>query len=149
MEQFSSGWKRNYYGKGDVIAYRLNRDGKPAMPGTSPVFGASITMLVYGEAFWPTYTSGDNTGLVATDSMKNFIQSETLNFPGYDLEAYCQFLAMKFLETYPQAEGAQVSATAIPYEGSVAFTPAGPDRATARVELRRTASSGRRAWSEP
>ena len=28
MEQFASGWKRNYYGKGDVIVYRLNRDGR-------------------------------------------------------------------------------------------------------------------------
>ena len=26
--QFASGWKRNYYGKGDVIVYRLNRDGR-------------------------------------------------------------------------------------------------------------------------
>ena len=25
MEQFASGWKRSYYGKGDVIVYRLNR----------------------------------------------------------------------------------------------------------------------------
>ena len=39
-------------------------------------------MLVYGEAFWPTYTTGDNTGLIATDSMKNFIQRETLHFVG-------------------------------------------------------------------
>ncbi len=30
MEQFASGWKRSYYGKGDVIAYRLNRDGVTA-----------------------------------------------------------------------------------------------------------------------
>ena len=29
MEQFASGWKRNYYGKGDVIVYRLDRDGAP------------------------------------------------------------------------------------------------------------------------
>ena len=27
MERFASGWKQNYYGKGDVIVYRLNRDG--------------------------------------------------------------------------------------------------------------------------
>ena len=54
MEQFASGWKRSYYGKGDVIVYRLNRDGKsPA--GGSPVFGANILMLLYGDAFWPTY----------------------------------------------------------------------------------------------
>ena len=52
----------------------------------SPVFGASVLMLVYGDAFWPTYTTGDNTGLIATDSMKNFIQRETMNFDGNDLE---------------------------------------------------------------
>ncbi len=75
--QFASGWKRSYYGKGDIIVYRLNRDGKtPA--GASPVFGANITILVYGDAFWPTYTTGDNTGLIATDSMKNFVQREML-----------------------------------------------------------------------
>ena len=81
MEQFASGWKRNYYGKGDVIVYRLHRDGM-APAGQSPVFGANVKMLIYGDAFWPTYTTGDNTGLIATDSMKNFIQRETLNFTG-------------------------------------------------------------------
>ena len=109
MEQFASGWKRNYYGKGDVIVYRLNRDGRvPA--GASPVFGANVLMLLYGDAFWPTYTTGDNTGLIATDSMKNFIQRETMNFDGYDLEGYCRFLATTFLAKYPQVEGIQVSA---------------------------------------
>lgn len=141
MEQFASGWKRSYYGKGDVIVYRLNRDGKtPA--GQSPVFGATVKMLVYGDAFWATYTTGDNTGLIATDSMKNFIQRETLNYTGGDLEDYCRFLASRFMETYPQVEGTQVSAVEIPYasiaEGGPAFAPAGPERATARVELNRS-----------
>ena len=72
-------------------------------------------MLVYGDAFWPTYTTGDNTGLIATDSMKNFIQRETMNFAGDDLEDYCRFLATKFLAKYPQVEGIQVSAVEIPY----------------------------------
>jgi len=138
METFASGWKRNYYGKGDVIVYRLNRDGK-APDGQSPVFGASVLMLVYGDAFWPTYTTGDNTGLIATDSMKNFIQRETLNFEGADLEDYCRFLAAKFIGTYPQVEGVQVSAVEIPHEGirngGVAFAPSGPERATARIEI--------------
>ena len=136
MEQFASGWKQHYYGKGDVIVYRLNRDGR-APAGQSPVFGASVLMLVYGDAFWPTYASGDNTGLIATDSMKNFIQRETLNFTGEDLAEYCGFLAETFLKKYSQAEGAQVSAVEIPYEGiesNTAFAPSGPDRATARVE---------------
>ena len=69
MNAFTSGPKRNYYSKGDVIVYRLYRDGRP-----NPVFGASVKLLIYGDAFWQTYTTGDNTGLVATDSMKNFIQ---------------------------------------------------------------------------
>ena len=60
--------------------------------GQSPVFGANVLLLVYGDAFWKTYTEGDNSGLVATDSMKNFIQRETMNFDGNDLEEYCRFL---------------------------------------------------------
>ena len=139
MEQFFSGFKRNYYGKGDVTAYRLHRSGRvPA--GRQPVFGANVLMLLYGEAFWPTYTTGDNTGLVATDSMKNFIQRETCNFAGFDLEEYCQFLSDKFLATYPHTERVQVSATEVPYVSTgagAAFAPTGPERATARVEIGR------------
>jgi urate oxidase / 2-oxo-4-hydroxy-4-carboxy-5-ureidoimidazoline decarboxylase len=144
MHNFASGRKRNYYGKADVIAYRLNRDGL-APPGALPVFGANVTLLIYGDSFWPTYETGDNTGLIATDSMKNFIQRETLNFPGYDLESYCRFLAARFLETYPHVEGAQITATAIPYQpiagGNVAFAPSGPEAPTARLELRRSGAT--------
>ena len=132
--QFASGWKRSYYGKGDVLVYRLNRDGKT-------VFGANITILIYGDAFWSTYTTGDNTGLIATDSIKNFVQREMLNYEGADLEDCCRFLGAKFLATYPQVEGVQMSAAAIPYaalpNSDVAFAPAGPDCATARLELNR------------
>jgi len=137
MQQFASGSKQNYYGKGDVIVYRLNRD--TAGTTQQPVFGANVLMLVYGKAFWATYTTGDNTGLIATDSMKNFIQRETLNYTGNDLEDYCWFLAATFMATYPQVEGIQVSASEVAYaplNRNVGFVPAGPDRATARVELR-------------
>jgi len=139
MRQFASGWKRSYYGKADVIVYRLNRDGKNA--AGEPIFGANITILVYGDAFWPTYTTGDNTGLVATDSMKNFVQRESLNYQGSDLEDCCRFLGAKFLANYPQVEGVQMSAVEIPYDAlpnsEVAFTPTGPERAFARLELNR------------
>ncbi len=141
MQEFSSGWKRSYYGKGDVTVYRLQRDARSPQ-GQSPVFGASVLMLLYGDAFWPTYVTGDNTSLVATDSMKNFIQRETLNFAGSDLESYTRFLAEKFMHKYPQTEGIQVSATEVPYApvpgGAMAFAPAGPERATARIELQRS-----------
>ncbi len=140
MSQFASGWKRSYYGKADVIAYRLKRDGRTAA-GTSPVFGANIAILIYGDAFWSTYTTGDNTGLIATDSMKNFVQREVLNYEGPDLEDCCRYLGAKFLATYPQVEGVQMSAVEIPYSAlpnsNVAFAPGGPECATARLELNR------------
>jgi len=140
MHSFASGEKRNYYGKADVVVYLLHRDGAPP-----PVFGANVTMLLYGDAFWPTYTTGDNANLVATDSMKNFIQREALNFEGAHLESFCSFLAEKFLRTYPHTEGIQVSASEIPYNaiagGNVAFAPGGPDRAFACIELRQDGSA--------
>jgi urate oxidase len=139
LNRFASGPKLHYYGKGDVIAYRLNRDGRAPL-GKSPVFGANVLLLVYGETFWKTYTEGNNTGLIATDSMKNFIQRETIDFTGNDLEEYCRFLGEKFLLTYAQVEGLQISATEIPYAPmghDVAFVPSGPDSAFARLEITR------------
>jgi urate oxidase/2-oxo-4-hydroxy-4-carboxy-5-ureidoimidazoline decarboxylase len=73
--------------------------------------------------------------------MKNFIQLETMNFGGNDLEAYCRFLGDAFLAKYAQVEGLQVSAAEIAYApigGSVAFVPSGPDTAMARLELNRS-----------
>jgi urate oxidase len=152
LNRFASGSKRHYYGKGDVIAYRLKRDGTPAT-GDNPVFGANVLLLLYGDAFWNTYTEGDNSGLIATDSMKNFIQRETMNFGGNDLEDYCRFLGDKFLAKYAQVEGLQISASEIryaPIRGNVAFAPSGPDAATARLEIDRTgiveAASGVRGF---
>ena len=152
MHSFASGFRRHYYGKGDVTVYRLHRDGNgPA--GQSPVFGATVTLVIYGEAFWQTYVSGDNTGLVATDSMKNFIQRETLNFQGGDLEGLCRFLGNAFLARYSHVEGLQIAAEEIPYDRigeSAAFTPGGPERAVARLEITRTgiseAASGLRGF---
>ena len=140
MNHFASGPKPHYYGKGDVSAYRLHRDGRTP-ENQSPVFGANVLMLLYGDAFWKTYTDGDNTGLIATDSMKNFIQRETMNFDGFHLEEYCRFLGDKFLRTYAQVEGLQISASAIPFLAlgqGVGFVPAGPERAMARLEMNRS-----------
>jgi urate oxidase len=84
--------------------------------------------------------------------MKNFIQRETMNYEGDDLAEYCRFLGKTFIDRYAQVEGVQVSAVEIPFQDAaplsadgstpaprVAFQPAGPERAVARVELTRTA----------
>lgn len=138
-----SGEKRSYYGKGETVVSLLRRD--PTVPGAevpegeSPILSAKVTLVIWGEAFWPTYTRGDNTGLVATDSMKNFVQRETLNYPGFRLSGLARFLGEKFLATYPQAEGLEVHAEEVPYEalGGGGFRPSpGPAR-TVRLWLGR------------
>jgi urate oxidase len=137
VERLTSGPNDHYYGKADVTVYRLIRDGS-AGPDGNPVFGANVKMLTWGGAFWPTYLRGDNTGLVATDSMKNFIQRETFNFAESGLENYCRFIGRRFLDAYEQVEGLQMTAVQLPYaglEGGVAFVPAGPDHAFARIEM--------------
>jgi urate oxidase len=137
VERLASGPNDHYYGKADVTVYRLIRDGSVGSDGT-PVFGANVKMLTWGGAFWPTYLRGDNTGLIATDSMKNFIQRETFGFTESGLENYCRFIGRKFLDAYPQVEGLQMTAVQLPYaglEGGVAFVPAGPDQAFARIEM--------------
>ena len=137
MERLTSGPNDHYYGKADVTVYRLIRDGS-VRPGSGAVFGANVKMLTWGGAFWPTYLRGDNTGLIATDSMKNFIQAHTFEFTDFGLENYCRFIGRRFLDTYPQVEGLQMTAVQLPYaglEGGVAFIPAGPDQAFARIEM--------------
>jgi urate oxidase len=130
--------QRAYYGKGDVLVYRLDRKA-------NTVFAANVRMLVYGDTFWATYTTGDNTGLIATDSMKNFIQRETLHFDKENLEDYCRFIGEKFLNRYPQVDGVQITATEIPYaalsQDGAAFAPSGPERAFARMELNRSGTA--------
>jgi urate oxidase / 2-oxo-4-hydroxy-4-carboxy-5-ureidoimidazoline decarboxylase len=137
VERLASGPNDHYYGKADVTVYRLIRDGR-ARAECSPVFGANVKMLTWGGAFWPTYLRGDNTGLIATDSMKNFIHVHTFDFTDFGLEDYCRFIGRRFLDTYPQVEGLQMTAVQLPYaglEGGVAFVPAGPDQAFARIEM--------------
>ncbi|NJK45434.1 MAG: urate oxidase [Pleurocapsa sp. SU_196_0] len=78
-------------------------------------------------------------GLIATDSMKNFVQRETLHYPGESLEGLVYFLGKKFLEKYPQAEGAELYAEEIPFEGAgtVALQPSGAARGSAHAWLAR------------
>jgi len=70
--------------------------------------------------------------------MKNFIHVHTFQFTDFGLEDYCRFIGRRFLDTYQQVEGLQMTAVQLPYaglEGGVAFVPAGPDQAFARIEM--------------
>ena len=154
-----------YYGKADVATYRTYAaplERIPAIPespfGGRPNFllAASIEVQVLGTAFLAAYTEGDNRLVVATDTMKNFIQRESLAFAGSTLEQWLLFIGRRFLETYPHMERLRVLGTEIPFEP--ALVPAGDgdgfrasavlfqrqhaDRSNARLELERTSDGG-------
>ena len=133
-----SGEKRSFYGKGEIIVYRLHRDHQVPQ-GESPILGVSVTLIAWGDAFWPTYTRGDNAGLIATDSMKNFVQREALTYPGFSLTGLAFFLADKFMRIYPQVEGAELHIEEVPFErlSGVGFRPSGGPRRSARLWLDR------------
>ena len=81
MRQLLSGHKQSYYGKGETVVYRLNRDYKTP-EAEKPLLAAKVTQVIWGDTFWKTYTHGDNTDLVATDSMKNFIKLRRVHARG-------------------------------------------------------------------
>ena len=55
---------------------------------------------MFGDNFLPAYTEGDNSAVVATDSMKNFILAKGLEYEGATLEGFLAELGRGFLETY-------------------------------------------------
>ena len=106
------------YGKAAVPVYRAY--GTP-LTGVRPVpessftgrentlMAAEVDVEVFGENFLPAYTEGDNSAVVATDSMKNFILRHALSYDGATLEGFLAGLGRGFLETYEDMTGVHVS----------------------------------------
>jgi urate oxidase / 2-oxo-4-hydroxy-4-carboxy-5-ureidoimidazoline decarboxylase len=114
-----------HYGKAEVSTYRTwaaPLTGVSAIPESAfvgrpnVVLAAEIDVQVMGEVFTAAYTEGDNSSVVATDTMKNFIHRESLVFRGSTLEGWLFFLGRRFLETYPQMERLRVSAEELRFE---------------------------------
>ena len=79
---------------------------------------AEIDVQVMGEAFTDAYTDGDNTNVVATDTMKNFIHRESLDFDGKTLEGWLFFIGRRFLETYEHMERLRMSGAEIRFDAA-------------------------------
>src|SRR5436853_7283916 len=89
------------YGKLHVPLYRVyaqpltgittipesNFTGRP-----NTIFALEVDVEVFGNNFLPAYTEGDNSNVVATDSMKNFILRQALTFEGSTLEGLLDLL---------------------------------------------------------
>lgn len=152
-----------HYGKAAVTVYRTHAAplrGLTAIPESpfdgrdNAIFGARVDVQMLGSRFLAAYTEGDNREVVATDTMKNFIQASALRFDGATLEAFAAFLARGFLDTWPQLESLRVACTEIPFRrhGAELHRRSHDDSAVAELTATRTgaeiaisdARSGRR-----
>src|SRR5215467_6313979 len=125
------------YGKAHVPLYRVY--AKPLV-GVTPIpessftgrdntlFAMDVDVEVFGNNFLPAYTQGDNSNVVATDSMKNFILRQALTYEGSTLEGFLDLLGRQFLAMYPQMEKLRITgrelpftAASVPQAGSATF----------------------------
>jgi urate oxidase/2-oxo-4-hydroxy-4-carboxy-5-ureidoimidazoline decarboxylase len=82
------------------------------------LFANEVSVEVLGDNFLPAYTRGDNSSVVATDSMKNFILSQAREYEGATLEGYLARLGRGFLERYEQMHDVRVSGRELPFDAA-------------------------------
>jgi len=87
---------KNRYGKGRVRVMRIHRDGD-----RHEVSQLNVKAMVEGD-FARTYTDADNSNTVSTDTIKNVVNIVARENTGLCTEEFCQVLAKKYLDTYPQ-----------------------------------------------
>ncbi len=131
-----------YYGKRNVTVYRTFAaplTGIAAIPESrfvgrsNTLFAADVDVIVYGENFAPAYREGDNSMVVATDTMKNFILKQSIQYPGATLEGMLHFIGTGFLSTYPQMDSLRISAREQCFDGCP--VPGAPSAAPAPSEV--------------
>ncbi len=121
------------YGKLSVPIQRVvaHEDGR------HDLLAAEVSIEVLGENFVAAYTEGDNSAVVATDTMKNFILSRSLAYDGDTLDGLLEHLGRGFLSTYPVMEAVRMSAKEHRFHrvSDKLFARGGDDHAVATVEL--------------
>jgi len=129
------------YGKDAVSVYRIAGDS---------LFACEVRVILRGAAFEPSYTEGDNSMIVATDSMKNFVHMMGLEYEGSALEEFVELVGSRLLERYDHIDGVQVSAKQVPFEsiGGNAMRRRYDAYAVADLDLDRSGVvSARSAWN--
>jgi urate oxidase len=115
------------YGKLRVPVHRIAGDD---------VFACEVSVEVLGENFAPAYTEGDNSNVVATDTMKNFILREAAAYSGATLEGFLAHIGDRMIATYPVMEALRVSGRELRFDriaGKV-FSRSNDDYGVASVE---------------
>ncbi len=113
-----------YYGKGEVFAYRTHGApivGVKQIPESDisqkdhTIWGLKVHVAIGGQQFLTSFTEGDNSLVVATDSMKNFIQRHFAKYKGNTTDGFLYYVAKQFLITYPQMESVKIYADELPF----------------------------------
>jgi urate oxidase / 2-oxo-4-hydroxy-4-carboxy-5-ureidoimidazoline decarboxylase len=129
------------YGKLRVPVHRIEGDD---------LLACEVSIEVLGENFAAAYTEGDNSNVVATDTMKNFVLREALQFDGTTLEGFLAFLARRFLETYPIMEAVRMAGRELRFDrlGEKVYSRSLDDHAVATIEMGPRGVTGRRGGIE-
>lgn len=90
------------YGKAKVRVLKILREGS-----VHRIKDIDVTALLQGD-FAASYTSGDNTKVVATDTIKNTINILSKQNLGDEIEKFAVFLGEHFLKKYAQVHGAKI-----------------------------------------
>src|SRR5919206_3372481 len=111
------------YGKANVSFYRTYAQpltGLTSIPESSFVgrpnilFAYDAEVEVLDQSLAPAYTEGDNSLVIATDTMKNFIHEVAIEFEGATLEEYLLLLAQRFFQTWSHVNALRVSGRELP-----------------------------------
>lgn len=113
-----------HYGKRDISVYRSHATPLAVAPIPESSFAGRDNLLlaglisidVLGDGFWPAYTEGDNSQVVATDTMKNFTYELALAYRGATAEGLCAFIGGSFLDAYAQMPRIGVHFRELPYQ---------------------------------
>ena len=105
--------------------------------GRHDLLACDVGVEVLGGNFAAAYTEGDNSAVVATDTMKNFILREALAYEGDTLEGLLAFLGRRFLRTYAVMESVRMSGREHRFDrlSDKLFVREHGDHAVASVEL--------------
>lgn len=122
------------YGKLGVPLYRVYArplDAVAPIPESAftgranTLMALEVDLEVFGDAFLPAYTEGDNSLVVATDSMKNIILRQALTYEGATTEGLLHHIGSYFLATYEDMGSLRLTARELRFDAAQVPTDTG------------------------
>lgn len=116
------------YGKLRVPVYRVYAQPlrglmpvpeSPFLGRSNALFAVEVDLEIFGSEFLPSYTEGDNSMVVATDSMKNIIIRQALEFEGATIEGYLAHVGRQFIASYDQVHDIRLTVRELPFPAAV------------------------------